>query len=202
MVINKDLKKVLKHKYFYGGLAVLALGVTLNTISMLMLYKIRNSLPVLSDLILDSLPLFKWAYIYNIFSTLATIAFLAYIIKKEKYNELPFYLFLIGILYIIRGIFITLTPLGNPVEAYNPIMISFSKLRVGVYPSGHTGISFLFFLLSDGKYKKFIGICCMLIIVFLLLAKGHYSIDIFSALIFSYAIYCFGSKYFQHLKLS
>ena len=74
MVINKDLKKVLKHKYFYGGLAVLALGVTLNTISMLMLYKIRNSLPVLSDLILDSLPLFKWAYIFNIFS-LATIAF-------------------------------------------------------------------------------------------------------------------------------
>jgi len=201
MRFNNDFKKVLKSEYFYVGLLVLAFGLVLNALSMSILYKRKDSLPVLSDLILDNIPLVEWAYIYNLFSILAILLFVIYIIKKEKYKELPFYLCLFGIIYILRGIFILLTPFGNPVEAYNPIMDSFSKLRVGVYPSGHTGLSFLAFLLSDGKFKIFIGISCLMVIVLLLLAKGHYSIDIFSALIFSYAVYCFGCKYLSDLKL-
>jgi hypothetical protein len=70
---------------------------------------------------------------------------------------------------------------------------------VGVYPSGHAGSLFLFFLLVKDKwYKRIIFFCLVMVIISLCLSRGHYSIDIFSGIIFAYAINAFGEK---HLKM-
>lgn len=198
--MKKEIKKLFKNKYFYLSLFILIFGIMINLVSSIALFKEEESFPVISDLILDSIPLIKFAYIYNIFSYIVIVMLLAYIFKKNKYNELPYFMTLFGILYAIRGIFIILTPFGNPVEEYNILMEKLRMFRFGVYPSGHTGTAFLIFFFTDGIYKYIVGICCLFIVVLLLLAKNHYSIDLFSAVIFAYAIWCFGEKHLTKLK--
>ena len=56
---------------------------------------------------------------------------------------------MIGIFYIVRGIFIVLTPFGNP-PMFNgsyPLFHGFANYELGVYPSGHAGNVFLILLL-------------------------------------------------------
>ncbi|MEM4330824.1 MAG: hypothetical protein QW273_02340, partial [Candidatus Pacearchaeota archaeon] len=100
-----------------------------------------------------------------------------------------------GTMYIVRGIFIGLTPLGNPRPIpTGPPFHAFAKYEYGVYPSGHTTSSFFSFLFTKGVFKFFSFISFLGVIVFLIIARGHYSIDIFSAIFFSYAVYSFFSK--------
>ena len=163
-----------------------------------------KTLPMLSDLILDNLPVIDLSLIYDFFSLVILIVFTIYIIQKKEYNMVPYFLLLWGIFYIIRGIFIVLTPFGNPPEfnGSDPLFNGFSKYELGVYPSGHVGNAFLLFLLVKDKiYKWILAICLFVITVSLFLAHSHYSIDILSGLFFAYAIRAFGEKYFQMFVL-
>jgi membrane-associated phospholipid phosphatase len=111
---------------------------------------------------------------------------------------------MVGIFYIVRGIFIVLTPFGNPplFNGSDPLFNGFSKYELGVYPSGHAGNVFLLFLLvKDWIYKWIILFCLIIVIVALFLAHGHYSIDIFSGLFFAYAIRAFGEKHLSMFDL-
>jgi membrane-associated phospholipid phosphatase len=79
----------------------------------------------------------------------------------------------------------------------------FSQLEVGVYPSGHAGSLFLFYLLVKDKWYKWILLFCLtIVIISLCLSRGHYSIDIFSGIIFAYAIKAFGEKHLKMFDLS
>jgi membrane-associated phospholipid phosphatase len=109
-----------------------------------------------------------------------------------------------GLIEIVRGIFIVLTPLGNPpmFEGSDGPFNGFSKYELGVYPSGHVGSVFMFFLLVNEKiYRRIIFICLMIVIVALFLAHAHYSIDILSGLFFAYALYSIGQKYLTMFDL-
>lgn len=184
-----------KDKRFYIGASILLAGVLINQASSIFLKNNYHDLPVLQDLILDNLPLFNLAWVYDLFASISVFLFIGYIFFK-KMEYIPYYLVLLGVLQLIRGFFIILTPFANPVNTYNQIMDT-TVFRSGVYPSGHTGTSFIIFLLSDGRWKLIFFILSLGVVVFLLLAKGHYSIDIFSALLFAYAVYLFGEKYLK-----
>jgi membrane-associated phospholipid phosphatase len=158
-----------------------------------------KTLPMLSDLILDHIPFVDVSVYYDLLSLTAFLLMGAYIVFKNEYRSLPFFLLVCGIFYLTRGVFIVLTPFGNPplFNGSNGPFNGFSKFELGVYPSGHVGSAFLFLLLiKDKLFKWLLSICLVLIIVTLLLARGHYSIDIFSGLFFAYAIKAFGDKYF------
>jgi len=102
---------------------------------------------------------------------------------------------------IVRGFFIVLTPFGNPAgfDGTEGPFNGFTDIELGVYPSGHTGISYLYFLLVKDKWYKNILLICVLIIVFaLFLSRGHYTIDILSGLFFAYAIKSYGDKHLLH----
>ena len=153
---------------------------------------------MLSDLILDKLPVIDVSLIYDIVSLIPIILAIIYIIHKKDFNRIPFFLLMIGFFYIIRGIFIVLTPFGNPpmFNGSDPLFHGFSNYELGVYPSGHAGNVFLLLLLvKDRAYKWIIGICLIIVIMALFLAHGHYSIDILSGLFFSYAIRTFGERH-------
>jgi membrane-associated phospholipid phosphatase len=112
---------------------------------------------------------------------------------------------MIGIFYIVRGVFIVLTPFGNPplFIGSDPLFNGFSKYELGVYPSGHAGNVFMLFLLvNDSLYKKLILACLFIVIISLFLSHGHYSIDIFSGIFFAYAIKAYGMKHFWMFDLS
>jgi len=205
--IGRSLVPVLKSKYFYISLISVIAGIGLNFASQTYLHHYMSegkTLPMLSDLILDNLPVIDLSLIYDFFSLVILIVFTIYIIQKKEYNMVPYFLLLWGIFYIIRGIFIVLTPFGNPPEfnGSDPLFNGFSKYELGVYPSGHVGNAFLLFLLVKDKiYKWILAICLFVITVSLFLAHSHYSIDILSGLFFAYAIRAFGEKYFQMFVL-
>jgi hypothetical protein len=203
----RSLIPVLKSIYFYIGLVTLISGILLNYASQTYLHNYMTegkTLPMLSDLILDNIPAIDLSLIYDLFSLFSIILLGIYAFHKKAYNQIPFILLLLGMFLIVRGVFIVLTPFGNPPMflGSNTPFNGFSKYELGVYPSGHVGNIFLFLLLvSDKIYKRILFIFLIIVIISLFLSHGHYSIDILSGLFFAYAIRSFGNKYLTMFDL-
>lgn len=198
---------VFKSKFLYIALLSFIAGAALNIASQTYLHNYISqgkTLPMLSDLILDNLPVMNVSLYYDIFALIPIILVIVYIVHKKDFNRIPVFLLMSGMFYIVRGIFIVLTPFGNPpmFNGSDPLFNGFAKYDLGVYPSGHVGNVFLMFLLvKDKGYKWAIFICLILVMITLFLAHGHYSIDILSGLFFSYAIRAFGEKYLPMFDL-
>lgn len=202
-----SLIPIFKSRYFYIGLLSVISGIGLNFASQAYLHNYISegkALPMLSDLILDNLPVIDVSLIYDIVSLIPIILAIIYIFHKKEYNRIPFILLMIGLFYIVRGIFIVLTPFGNPpmFNGSDPLFHGFANYELGVYPSGHAGNVFLLLLLVKHKvYKWIIGICLIIVILALFLAHGHYSIDILSGIFFAYAIRASGEKHLAMFDL-
>jgi hypothetical protein len=200
--IFQSLIPLLKSKFLYIGLATVICGIQLNYASQSYLHNYMTegkTLPMLSDLILDNIPLIDLSFFYDFFCLLSSFIIGIYVIHKKEYSNIPFILLLCGILLLVRGVFIVLTPFGNPpmFNGSGSPFNGFSKYELGVYPSGHVGTVFLYLLLArDKTYKWILFACLVIVIVSLFLAHSHYSIDILSGLFFAYAIRSFGNKYF------
>jgi hypothetical protein len=205
--IFHPLIPLFKSRYLYIGILSVIAGAGLNFASETYLHNYMSegkTLPMLSDLILDNLPFFDVSLIYDIFCLIPIFLILIYFVHKKDYNRIPFFLLMCGLFYIVRGIFIVLTPFGNPpmFNGSDPLFNGFSKYELGVYPSGHAGNVFLLFLLvKNWSYKWLIFFCLIVVIIALFLARGHYSIDILSGLFFAYAIQSFGEKHLAMFDL-
>jgi hypothetical protein len=197
-----------KSKYFYIGFFSVLAGMALNIASQTYLHNYMSegkTLPMLSDLILDNLPVLDLSLVYDIVCLIPIFLVFIYIVHKKEYNRVPFILLMVGIFYLVRGVFIVLTPFGNPpmFGGSDPLFNGFSKYELGVYPSGHAGNVFMLFLLvNDSIYKKIIIVCLTFVIIALFLSHGHYSIDIFSGIFFAYAIKAYGMKHFSMFDLA
>ena len=199
---------VFKSKYLYIGFLSVLAGMALNIASQTYLHNYMSegkTLPMLSDLILDNLPVIDLSLVYDIVCMIPILLVFIYMIHRKDFNRFPFILLMVGLFYLVRGVFIVLTPFGNPplFMGSDPLFNGFSKYELGVYPSGHTGNVFMLFLLvNDSLYKKLILICLSIVIIALLLSHGHYSIDIFSGIFFAYAIKSYGMKHLSMFDLS
>jgi hypothetical protein len=204
----KMLVPVIKSSRFYFGIIFILAGIGVNNASQAYLHSYISqgkSLPILSDMILDKLPVIDVSLIYDLFAIVPIVLAVVYIVHRKDYNRLPFILLMVGIFYIVRGIFIVLTPFGNPpmFNGSDPLFHGFANYEIGVYPSGHAGNVFLILLLvNDRIYKWMIGICLVVVIIALFLAHSHYSIDILSGLFFAYAIRSYGLKHFSKFDLN
>lgn len=199
--IAREFLKLLKNKFFYIGAVVLIIGIELNFYSQEYLLNYMpngKTLPVLSDLILDNIPLWDIDYLYDIFSIFSLIVLIIFVIHKRKYNSIPYFLLLSGIFQIVRGFFIVLTPFGNPMgfDGTDGPFSGFTDIELGVYPSGHVGTAYLYFLLVKAKpYRYILLFSVLVIIIALFLSRGHYTIDILSGIFFAYAIKCYGDRH-------
>ena len=162
---SHSLIPVLKSKYLYISLLSVVAGAGLNFASETYLHNYMSegkTLPMLSDLILDNIPLINVSLVYDIFCLVPIFLVLVYFVHKKDYNRIPLFFLMTGMFYIVRGIFIVLTPFGNPpmFAGSDSLFNGFSKYELGVYPSGHAGNVFLMFLLvKDKGYKWLIFIC-------------------------------------------
>lgn len=199
--IFNGLKALLKNYKFYIGIGLLIGGIQLNFLSQTYLHNYMQegkTLPVLSDLILDNLPYWDIDYIYDIFSLVSVFVFGIYVIHKREYKKVPYFLLLCGIFHLVRGVFIVLTPFGNPpmFDGTQGMFNGFSKYELGVYPSGHTGIAYMYFILAKDKYYRAVLLFSVLMIIAsLFLSRGHYSIDVLSGIFFAFAIKAYSDKY-------
>jgi membrane-associated phospholipid phosphatase len=203
-----SMKLVLTSRYFYIGVVVLAFGMLLNFASQTYLHNYMSegkTLPMLSDLILDNIPYMNVGFYYDIGSLLSVFVALTYIVVKKQGRQFSYFLILMGIFYVVRGIFIVLTPFGNPplFNGSGAPFNGFSRYELGVYPSGQVGNAVMFFLLARDRFFKWLLFAVVIfIIITLLLARGHYSVDIFSGWFFAYAIKSFGEKHLRYFDLS
>jgi hypothetical protein len=201
--IVRETTALLTNKFFYIGALSLFVGIKLNYYSqgyLLNLTQNGTTLPMLSDLILDNIPLWKVDYLYDIFAIVSLLTLMVFVIHKRRYGSVPYFLLLSGIFQIIRGFFIVLTPFGNPMgfDGTQGPFNGFTDIELGVYPSGHTGIAFLYFLLVTSKPYRYTLLFSVSVIMFaLFFSRGHYTIDILSGIFFAYAIKSYGDKHFR-----
>jgi membrane-associated phospholipid phosphatase len=193
---------LLKNKFFYLGLAILLIGVIGNYLSDGYLNKCLCSgeiPPTLSDLILDNIPYLNVSFLYDWLAFVSVIFFAFYVFLYKEYENLPYYFLVLGLFEILRATFVVLTPFGHPTNfaGSTSIFHGFTRYDLGLYPSGHTGLNFMYLFLSKGFPKLILLILSLGIVFSLFLSRGHYSIDILSGIIFAYAVYSLGER---HLK--
>lgn len=199
--IVNEFSQLLKNKYFYIGAGTLFIGAQLNYAGQEFLFNFiqdGNVLPELPDLILDNIPLWDIDYISDIFSVLSLLILITFVIHKRQYKQIPYILLLSGIFQVLRGFFIVLTPIGNPpgFDGTEGLFHGFANIELGVYPSGHIGIAYLYFLFAkDRLYRSLLLITVLIITFSLFVSRGHYTIDILSGMLFAYAIKSFGDKH-------
>ncbi len=105
----------------------------------------------------------------------------------------PFYLVVFGIWQYLRAAFIILTPLGDPTEERSGLFAS-APYHYGFYPSGHTSNTLFAYLFCNGTIARTILAILFILMAALIFGHAHYSIDIFSGVIFSYAIVKYSEK--------
>ncbi len=191
---DSKIINLFKNNYFYYGVFVLVIGIAINQVNSWYIKTKYSELPLLNDILLDNLPYFNLVWVFDLLAIVSIIFFIYYAYKKD-FEKIPYFLTLFGISQLVRGVFIGFTPFGSPKLDHG--ILNTGMFRAGIYPSGHTGFSFLAFLLSKGIYRIIFLFLSMGIMITLILARGHYSVDIFSAIIFNYAIFEFGNRFLR-----
>jgi hypothetical protein len=156
----------------------------------------------LGDLLLDNLPQINFFWFRTWGTAIITISIITIGFLKPKY--LPALAKTEGLMYIIRAIFISLTPLKHyPLKTPIPnSYFLFNQIPFGgndLFFSGHVAFPFIATLIfwENKKLRKIFISFTILSGTVALLAKTHYSIDIFAAPFISYSIFKISEKIFK-----
>ena len=140
------------------------------------------------DLFLDNIPIFKIDFLFFWAVLIFWLVMLGYHILRPK--QLAFIMWSISAFVVVRCFFISLTHLGPPESAIEiPDSLSWFNFTADMFFSGHVGAPFLVALLLDNKVlKRIIYLYSVCMVVIVLMAHGHYSIDIFASFFISHSI--------------
>ena len=193
-----DLRVLLTGMPFWIAVIIFVAGGQVNEISSSYLgANYGSSLPRLNDLLLDRVPYYPMARFYDVLVIIPQALLLLWVVMKRRLPFVPYILTLFGIWQFLRAAFIILTPLGDP----NPNGVSPTGLfdsapyHFGFYPSGHTSNTMFACLFTGGIVARTNVLILLIMIVALIIGHAHYSIDIFSGILFTYAIVKFGERY-------
>lgn len=148
--------------------------------------------PEPADLLFETLPYVDAAQYASDLAVFTAIALLAYYGVTKVRTEIPRMMAVFASMYLLRASMIVLTPLA-PAHGEGVKFGFVPYIQNGMWPSGHTGATLLCFLLVDGDrapcLKRTTLALAVIEWVSLLLARGHYSIDIIGGLLLSYFVY-------------
>jgi hypothetical protein len=189
-----NLKKLILAFIFF----IVAYGIELYLASNV--NKFYPNLTISPDFILNHTPYLNVLWLADAIVLLSIISFLIFMFSEKKGKEVPFYAVMLGIYALLRGLLSYITPLANP--APNPGGLNFALMPSGaMFPSGHVGTIFLFFLFAlnnkSKKWEVYFFILLILDIISLILSRGHYTIDIIGALFICYGIWKVGEEHFK-----
>jgi membrane-associated phospholipid phosphatase len=129
--------------------------------------------------------------------------FAGYVISKRLYAEVPFFLTCIGIFYMVRAIILPLTPLENPFPSSDSFGLFGNTIaNGGTFPSGHTGLAFMLFFLikpEDKVFRNTIFALCLIMAFFMIISRGHYTIDIIGGFLVAYFVHDILLRYKDNL---
>jgi len=198
MNILLRIKNALKNKKFIGLLIFSILLTVLATlITYLASYYIHytfNIPPVVKDLLWEKLPYYNVLWLSELCLVFSGIFMIYWAIKNDKFT-IPYAIAIIAIFHILRAGLIVLTPLGFPYEYQGFIHAGAeSVFMYGAFPSGHISVPYLIFMITKSKLALLLT---FLVGLFLLISRGHYSIDLVGTLLLAYPIFKFSEKYMR-----
>ncbi len=140
------------------------------------------------DLFLDRIPIFKIDFLFFWAVFIFWMFILTYHLIYPK--QFGYICWSLAVFTLVRCFFISLTHLGPPETAIEiPESLSWFNFHADMFFSGHVGAPFLVALIINNtlfRYLIFIYCACMVVIV--LMAHGHYSIDIFASFFISHSL--------------
>jgi len=181
-------------KKTYWLILYLILAILANTISSNLISIYYPSLPEAPDTFLRFVD-GNWGILMKISEIIIVICIITFILYLSKSKEsLNKSLFIVATFQLFRAILMPLTPLKT--IASHSFLSSFITFQEGLFPSGHTALPFLFFLLTYKKSKLsyFYLISTVFVGFSLLLAKQHYTIDIIATIFIAYSIKVFTER--------
>ena len=172
--------------------------ISLQELAIINLNNLYPNLPIAADFLFEHTPYVNMLWVADLISFFALISFLAFIFLKKRGKEFPFYATIVGVYFLLRSVFIYLTPLGNPHPV--PGLLKFLP-NGGMFPSGHVGLIFLFFLSTLKTKSKYWSIYFIILVIFefvaMILSRGHYTIDMVGAIFIAYTIWKITNEHFK-----
>ncbi|PIQ78421.1 hypothetical protein COV82_01000 [Candidatus Peregrinibacteria bacterium CG11_big_fil_rev_8_21_14_0_20_46_8] len=207
----RNWKALLRERRFrlslYGGIILLLLAAIINNAASVY----TSTVEVLSvgDIVLDNIPTLdlRIIYTFGIYIVMFIIPAYPIFLKPEL---VPFTAKTVAAFILIRAAFISMTHLGAPEGffaltpvAEDPKIFDIFFLN-DLFFSGHTGLPFLGALLfwENRILRYFLLVMTGIQGATVLFMHVHYSIDVFSAPFFTYAIYKVSDKVFNDLNMS
>ena len=158
------------------------------------LYAQERASAAISDIILSHTRVYDVDEIIIVFSLAVFFVAIAAILAQPK--KMPFVFKSIAVFILIRSIFITLTHIG-PFTPHLLVSSNFIVSAIGLghasdlFFSGHTGMPFLLALIfwQERWFRYFFLLSSAVLGTSMLLGHLHYSIDVFSAYLITFAIF-------------
>lgn len=190
------------------GLLVLVASSLFNFVTSELIQYLYPDRPVVPDLLFTILPFVPWLqYVFDTILAASIIMMLVYAFRID-WKHSGYYLFVVGVGYLVRAILMALTPLGQP-GGNNETMgigLLLNIYQHGMFPSGHTCLAATIYFLMDRarapRMKTAAGILVIAEMVCLLLSHAHYSIDIVGALMVAYLIVLWLKRYKESFLVS
>jgi hypothetical protein len=192
---NKAYKKSLLIGIFLLLLAAIASSLAID-------YANNISGNYMGDLILDNIPTLSLFWFRTFGISLITLSIIILILSKPRY--LPTSLKSISLMYLIRTFFLVVThlkfyPDKIAIPTDYPIFGGVLSPGNDLFFSGHVALPFLVSLIFwDNKKIRysfiFIAVICG---IAALLAKTHYSIDVFAAPFITYTVFKISERLFK-----
>lgn len=141
------------------------------------------------DLLFEMLPYVGWTrYLTVVALVIGFSLFFYYAVRYER-SRIPAFISIFALMYLLRAAIMVLTPLGSA-QGEGPFV--FELQQYGMFPSGHMAASLILFLLTSAALapgiRKIQGLLVVVECSGLVLAHGHYSIDVVGGLLLGYFV--------------
>ncbi|GAA1164056.1 hypothetical protein GCM10009584_01170 [Ornithinimicrobium humiphilum] len=168
------------------GLGVLALSATM--LGNAYLATRVEEFPRPGDLLFETLPYVRPARWLTVGALV--VGFGAFLVDAVRHRprSIPAAGCVFALMYLCRAVTMVLTPLA-PAQGDGPFV--FSEQQYGMFPSGHVGAVTLLVLLTPTErvgQRRLQVATAVLMVAGLLLARGHYSIDVVGGFLLAYAV--------------
>lgn len=174
---------------WFVSVALLAVAISATLLSDVIILSGFPGRPRPHDLLFELLPYVNWVrYLTLIALVIGFALFLYYAIRHEP-TRIPEFVAVYAVFYLLRAALAVLTPLASA-QGDGPFV--FPMQQYGMFPSGHAGVALVTTLLTSAERALWLhrieGMLTAVICVSLVLAHGHYSIDIAGGMLLGFFV--------------
>jgi membrane-associated phospholipid phosphatase len=146
--------------------------------------------PVARDLLYGVLPHVPAASYLTLAVICTLIVALGVWLVRHRPGQIPEYVSMVSLMYVLRAALTVLTPLAHDRAGS---VLPFPLFENGLFPSGHTAVAILLLLLVGRRSAPRLhaaGTALLAVmVVTMLLSRGHYSIDIAGGALLAYFVW-------------